>query len=79
MMDIERGERARALLEDKTLIGVLDKLAQQAIDRWRTSDWTDSETREEAYHMVRAADGVRAELTRLVADGDLARNLQTRE
>ena len=71
---VARGERARQMLEDETLKGVMDDLVDQAVGLWRVAvGAAQLGLREQQHAVVVGIDSVRSQLRALIADADMAR------
>jgi hypothetical protein len=70
---IERGGRARALLDDELLRDAFKTLEDDYTAAWKTWPAADTAGRERLWQAVNVLGKVRDHLTRIVADGKLAR------
>jgi hypothetical protein len=69
---IERGARAKALLENDLLREAFDKLEDDYTAAWKTWPAADTQGRERLWQAVNVLGKVRGHLARVVADGRLA-------
>jgi hypothetical protein len=70
---IERGARARALLDNELLRGAFKTLEDDYTAAWKTWPAADTAGRERLWQAVNVLGKVRDHLGRVVADGKLAR------
>lgn len=73
--DIQRGERARQLLNDPMLRDAIDKMRETTYHNIRTSNFKQIDEREECYKMLKAIDHFEDEFTRIVNGGKKAKSL----
>jgi hypothetical protein len=69
---INRGQRARELLEDKLLQEAFAKLEADYVAAWRTTRALDKDAREKLWQAVNIVGKVRGHLGKVLADGKLA-------
>ena len=69
---IARANRARQLLEDELLVGVLARMQDKCIKSWLAAHPDDKEARERAWWMVKGIDAFRGELLTLIGSGQIA-------
>lgn len=69
---INRGARARALLDDEMLTGALRQIEDSALKAWKVTAARDVEGREMAWLTVRAVDLLRRELQQILDAGKIA-------
>ncbi len=69
-MNLDRANRAQALLNSEDLALALNDIEQAAISRWRAA--TDSAARESEWHFVRAIEALRGRLKSYASDKKLA-------
>lgn len=68
-----RADRARAIIEDDLLVGAFEALEAEYTDRWRRTRPDMAELRETIWHQLQALAEVRAQLNRVLEDGEMAR------
>jgi len=76
--EINRAERAKALLADPLLNEVLDSIEAAAISAWASTAMDAVEHREMAYHSLKASRRVRETLKGVVDNGLIAANRAVR-
>lgn len=69
---VERGHAAQETLRSETIKLAIDSLIAEYENAWRDSKFDDADLRELAYRRRGALVDVRAELKRLVDDGEMA-------
>ena len=69
----DQADRARAYVEDPLLVGAFERLEQQFTAAWRSTHATDTAGREALWHHIQALGEVRAELNRVLVDGEMAK------
>ena len=67
---MERGRRARAVLDNETVTEALDHITAQLERQWRATTAKMTETRESLFHQVAAMDALRAQLKGWVEAAD---------
>jgi len=72
--EADAADRARAYVEDPLLTGAFDRLEQRFTLAWRSTLPTDTAGREQLWHHLQALAEVRAELTRALEDGLMAKS-----
>lgn len=70
----ERGVKAKAKLEDETLIAAFAYLEKTYMDQWRVTDYRASDARERIFNLVRGLDKLKEHLASVVANGNLAQH-----
>jgi len=70
--DVNRAERARALLDNDVLVEAFATLERSYLDAWRTTHVDDTAAREKLFLAVNIVAKVRDQLAKVVADGALA-------
>ncbi len=70
--DMQRGDRARELLDNPVLMEIFDRLEQDYLTAWKSSRLPEVHARERLWQAVQIVGIVRSSLTALVADGELA-------
>lgn len=65
---LERGRRAKAVLENPTVTEAMDHIADQMLAQWRSTTSAMSAHRETLFHQVAALDSVKRQLHQWVAD-----------
>jgi len=71
---VNRGRKAKQLLEDETLNIAIDKLENDQLWEFRSSKPEESVKRETAWCMLQAIDGLRRELIKIMDNGKIAQN-----
>lgn len=70
---IRRGERATAILADEVFTTAFATIEADLMTAWRNNPvMSGADSRENIFTMLRALDSVRAELTRVMAEGRLS-------
>lgn len=62
---------AKRIIGDPAIMEVFKRIERQQIDRWRYSKGEDATERDDAYHMIRAIEGLRNLLDALAAEPDV--------
>jgi uncharacterized protein YcaQ len=71
---VNKGRKARQLLEDETLNSAIAKLENDQLWAFRSSKPEESVKRETAWCMLQAIDGLRQELIKIMDNGKIAQN-----
>ena len=71
---VNKGRKAKQLLEDETLNMAIDKLENDQLWEFRSSKPEESVKRETAWCMLQAIDGLRRELIKIMDNGKIAQN-----
>ena len=71
---VNKGRKARQLLEDETLTAAIAKLEGDQLWAFRSSKPEESARRETAWCMLQAIDGLRQELIKIMDNGKVAQN-----
>ena len=71
---VNKGRKAKQLLEDETLNTAIAKLESDQLWLFRSSKPEESVKRETAWCMLQAIDGLRQELIRVMDNGKIAQN-----
>jgi len=71
---VNKGRRAKQLLEDETLNNAIAKLEGDQLWAFRSSKPEESARRETAWCMLQAIDGLRQELIKIMDNGKIAQN-----
>ena len=71
---VNKGRKAKQLLEDETLNNAIAKLEGDQLWAFRSSKPEESVKRETAWCMMQAIDGLRQELIRIMDNGKIAQN-----
>jgi len=71
---VNKGRKAKQLLEDETLNTAIEKLENDQLWAFRSSKPEESVKRETAWCMLQAIDGLRQELIRIMDNGKIAQN-----
>lgn len=69
----DAADRARPLIDDPLLTGAFEVLEVRFMRAWRATAPTDTAGREQLWHHIQALAEVRAELNRVLEDGDMAK------
>ena len=69
---VNKGRKAKQLLEDETLNAAIEKLENDQLWAFRSSKPEESVKRETAWCMMQAIDGLRQELIRIMDNGKIA-------
>lgn len=69
---VERGDRARKILEDPLVAEAFAAVEREIVERWRTTEGADVDTREKAYLMQRLLGNLRGQFEAHVKTGELA-------
>jgi uncharacterized protein YcaQ len=75
---VNKGRKAKQLLEDETLNAAMTKLENDQLWAFRSSKPEESVKRETAWCMMQAIDGLRQELIRIMDNGKIAQNAITK-
>ena len=70
--DMNRGEKAQALLRNEILIETFDFLEKQYHDAWANSSVDQNEAREKVFMMLQNLQTVKQHIENVVTDGKLA-------
>ena len=71
---VNKGRKAKQLLEDETLNSAIAKLEGDQLWAFRSSKPEESARRETAWCMLQAIDGLRQELIKIMDNGKIAQN-----
>jgi hypothetical protein len=71
---VNKGRKAKQLLEDETLNTAIEKLENDQLWAFRSSKPEESVKRETAWCMLQAIDGLRQELIKIMDNGKIAQN-----
>lgn len=71
---VNKGRKAKQLLEDETLNNAIAKLEGDQLWAFKSSKPEESAKREAAWCMLQAIDGLRQELTKVMDNGKIAQN-----
>jgi uncharacterized protein YcaQ len=75
---VNKGRKAKQLLEDETLNAAMTKLENDQLWAFRSSKPEESVKRETAWCMMQAIDGLRQELVRIMDNGKIAQSAITK-
>ena len=75
---VNKGRKAKQLLEDETLNNAIAKLEGDQLWAFRSSKPEESVKRETAWCMLQAIDGLRQELIKIMDNGKVAQNAISR-
>lgn len=73
--DKERGIRAKAVLDNDTLMGVLAEIEADYVETWKRADNRDADGRETLWRGVKAIEALKVRLEKMVTDGTAAERL----
>ena len=71
---VNKGRKAKQLLEDETLNAAIEKLENDQLWAFKSSKPEESARRETAWCMLQAIDGLRQELVKIMDNGKVAQN-----
>lgn len=66
---INKGGRAKVLLDDPVLKEAINDMAQALFDNFRTSAWHNFKERKEIYRQIKVVDGFSKRLEKFIKDG----------
>ena len=75
---VNKGRKAKQLLEDETLSAAIAKLENDQLWIFRSSKSEESVKRETAWCMLQAIDGLKQELTKVMDNGKIAQSAITK-
>jgi signal transduction protein with GAF and PtsI domain len=75
---VNKGRKAKQLLEDETLNAAIGKLENDQLWIFRSSKSQESVKRETAWCMLQAIEGLRQELTKVMDNGKIAQSAITK-
>ena len=75
---VNKGRKAKQLLEDETLNAAIAKLEGDQLWAFRSSKPEESVKRETAWCMLQAIDGLKQELTKVMDNGKIAQSAITK-
>ena len=75
---VNKGRKAKQLLEDETLSAAIAKLENDQLWIFRSSKSEESVKRETAWCMLQAIDGLKQELTKIMDNGKIAQSAITK-
>ena len=75
---VNKGRKAKQLLEDETLNAAIGKLENDQLWVFRSSKPEESVKRETAWCMLQAIDGLKQELTKIMDNGKIAQSAITK-
>ena len=75
---VNKGRKAKQLLEDQTLNAAIAKLEGDQLWAFRSSKPEESVKRETAWCMLQAIDGLKQELTKIMDNGKIAQSAITK-
>ena len=75
---VNKGRKAKQLLEDETLNAAIAKLEGDQLWAFRSSKPEESAKRETAWCMLQAIDGLRQELVKVMDNGKIAQSAITK-
>lgn len=75
---VNKGRKAKQLLEDETLNAAIEKLENDQLWAFRSSKPEESVKRETAWCMLQAIDGLKQELTKIMDNGKIAQSAITK-
>jgi hypothetical protein len=79
LKEVEKGSRARALLESEPYKDAVTKVRQGIIDKWATSPVIDREGQHELRLMLKLLDDLEGNIRSVANDGKMAQEIISRE
>jgi signal transduction protein with GAF and PtsI domain len=70
--EVRKGRRAQQVLEDETLVAALSKLENDQVWLFKSTRADESAKREQCWSMLKAIEGLRVELTKMIDNGKVA-------
>ena len=71
--NIQRGERAREILENELFIESFEVIEQEIIEQWKSAPARDVEGREKLYLLLKLSEKYKSALTRVIETGKLSK------
>lgn len=73
--DINRGERARRILEDELFVEAVAQIERECFEAWKAASWKEADKREALYRQMKALGEVQTRLRAIMEGGKVARSL----
>jgi hypothetical protein len=77
--DVRKGKKAESLIADEAFSNALLKMENDAVWLWKDTKPEDTVKREHAWHMLRAIDNFRTEISKIMDNGKVAQRQIERE
>lgn len=77
--DVRKGKKAESLIADEAFSTALLKMENDAVWLWKDTKPEDTVRREHAWHMLRAIDNFRTEISKIMDNGKVAQRQIERE
>jgi hypothetical protein len=77
--DVRKGKKAESLIADEAFSTALLKMENDAVWFWKDTKPEDITKREHAWHMLRAIDNFRTEISKIMDNGKVAQRQIERE
>ena len=77
--DVRKGKKAESLIADEAFSTALLKMENDAVWFWKDTKAEDITKREHAWHMLRAIDNFRTEISKIMDNGKVAQRQIERE
>lgn len=77
--DVRKGKKAESLIADEAFSNALLKMENDAVWLWKDTKPEDTVRREHAWHMLRAIDNFRTEISKIMDNGKVAQRQIERE
>lgn len=77
--DVRKGRKAESLIADEAFSTALLKMENDAVWLWKDTKPEDTVRREHAWHMLRAIDNFRTEISKIMDNGKVAQRQIERE
>jgi hypothetical protein len=69
---LQRGDRAKLLLQNELLIEAFEKLENKIMEEWKATDPEDKERREDAWRSLKLLQTLQGQFRRIVTTGEAA-------
>lgn len=69
---VQRGDRAKALLQNELLVEAFDNLESKIMEEWKATDPEDKERREDAWRSLKLLQTLQGQFRRIVTTGEAA-------
>ena len=76
---VRKGKKAESLIQDEAFSAALLQMENDAVWLWKTTKPEDTVKREHAWHMLRAIDNFRTEISKIMDNGKVAQRQIERE
>ncbi len=73
--EIERGHRAKRILEDEIFVEAIANIEKECFDAWKLSSWKDADKRESIYRQMKALGEIQTRLRAVMEGGKVAKSL----